>query len=154
MADIPLFDLTADGKFRLAYDSRQWILQQRVTRARLNGPRAGEPSYTGVGFIGHKKTDLWKVFERHGVVLTPEARRQFDALPESYPLFRNRVWSGETRDGFEYIGWVGVGSDIEGAAGPVEGVRQCDLAFPGQIPHGTVPGHCPDSLARAGTRQC
>ncbi len=54
MSDIPLFDLTADGKYRLAYDRRQWILHvcdrhgERIKvfgqgAARLFSPHPGNP---------------------------------------------------------------------------------------------------------------
>ncbi len=140
MADIPLFDLTSDGKFRLAYDRLQWILQRRVTQARRSGPRAGEPSYTGIWFVGRKKRTIAEAFEHWSIDLTPDAREQYDALPESYPLFRNQVWRSDGVGGYEHVGW-----HMPYAVAAVEGAAQRDLALSGQLPHGTASMRWADS---------
>ncbi len=88
MADVPLFDLTADGKFRLAYDSRQWVLQQRKRkpRARQFDGRAVQISgYEGVWFVGRNKRVMGEAV--YGLDLTPEARQRFDALPDTFDEF-------------------------------------------------------------------
>ena len=32
MADTPLFDLDAEGRFRLAFDANQWAIEQRGSK--------------------------------------------------------------------------------------------------------------------------
>ncbi len=123
MSNIPLFDLTADGKFRLAYDKLQWILQKRVLRGgRLKGVVDGKPGYRGLWFVGRKKTTLQEGFERWHVDLTPEARRRFYALPRTFDEFHDQVSRAD------------LGSPKSDAIKPVEGDAQCDLG-----PEGTLP---------------
>ncbi len=40
MADLPLFTLDAEARWRLAYDSQQWVVQRR-RRAPRRSERAG-----------------------------------------------------------------------------------------------------------------
>ena len=84
MPDRPLFDLDATGKWRLAHDKNQWIIQKRTARGCLKGTRNGEPSFRGVWFVGSKKATLSEGFQRHSVELTDEARAQFNALPATF----------------------------------------------------------------------
>ncbi len=44
MADIPLFTLDAEGRWRLAYDRQQWIIQRRKGPARPCGVVPGRDS--------------------------------------------------------------------------------------------------------------
>ncbi len=50
MADKPLFSLAAEGRWRLAYDSQQWVIQHRSGKARAAGLEA-RPS-RGSGWEG------------------------------------------------------------------------------------------------------
>ncbi len=88
MADKPLFNLDAEGRWRLAYDRQQWVLQRR-RRAPRRSERAGiaDSGWRGVSFIGGKKATLHRVLGEKGVVLTPEAVARLDALPERFTGF-------------------------------------------------------------------
>ena len=94
MADNPLFELDADGRWRLAHDSQQWVLQRakkRRTPRRQKPPSSGlerAPSsivdWRGVSFVGSEKRILRRVLREAGLVLTPEAQARLDALPEQF----------------------------------------------------------------------
>ncbi len=88
MADKPLFNLDAEGRWRLAYDSQQWVVQRR-RRAPRRSERAGisDSGWRGVSFIGSTKTTLRRVLGEKGVVLTPETVARLDALPEQFLNF-------------------------------------------------------------------
>ncbi len=85
MADKPLFSLDAEGRWRLAYDSQQWVIHRR-RRAPRRSERAGiaDSGWRGVSFIGSTKATLRRVLGEKGVVLTPEAQARLDALPEQF----------------------------------------------------------------------
>ena len=88
MADNPLFSLDAEGRWRLAYDSNQWIIQRRKGPARPCGVVPGRDSgWMAVSFIGGKKATLVRLFREKSVVLTAEAQSRFDALPEQFMDF-------------------------------------------------------------------
>ena len=88
MADNPLFNLDAEGRWRLAYDSNQWIVQRRKGPARPCGVVPGRDSgWMAVSFIGGKKATLVRLFREKSVVLTAEAQSRFDALPEQFMDF-------------------------------------------------------------------
>ncbi len=74
MADKPLFDLDAEGRWRLAYDRQQWIIQRRKGSARpSNRSGIAESGWRGVfPFVGGKKTTLARLFREKGISLTPE----------------------------------------------------------------------------------
>ena len=82
MADIPLFNLDADGRWRLAYDDLQWILQRRGGK-----PHARSSGFTGVSFIATKKQILMDVIREKAVALTPEATDCLDGLPDTFKEF-------------------------------------------------------------------
>ncbi len=85
MADTPLFNLDAEGRWRLAYDRQQWIIQRRKGLARPCGVVPGRDSgWMAVSFVGGKKTTLARLFREKGISPTPEARARFDALPEQF----------------------------------------------------------------------
>ncbi len=94
MADKPLFNLDAEGRWRLAYDSNQWVLQRakkRRTPRRQRPPSSAlerAPSsimdWRGVSFVGSEKRILRRVIREAGVVLAPEAQARLDALPEQF----------------------------------------------------------------------
>ena len=94
MADKPLFTLDAEGRWRLSYDSNQWVLQRakkRRTPRRQRPPLSAlerAPSsimdWRGVSFIAGEKRVLRRCIREAGVVLTPEARARLDALPETF----------------------------------------------------------------------
>ncbi len=107
MADSPLFDLTADGKYRLTYDSRQWVLERRKT-----APRDNDPGYRGVWFVGRKKHTLLEGFERSGVELTPGAQRRFDALPDTFDEFYAQVCREGVREDISDSVVAGEGSTL------------------------------------------
>ncbi len=87
MADKPLFNLDAEGRWRLAYDSQQWVVQRRSGKARAAGLEA-RPSrgsgWEGASFIGSEKRVLRRVLGEKGVVLTAEAQARLDVLPEQF----------------------------------------------------------------------
>ncbi len=85
MADKPLFNLDAEGRWRLSYDRQQWILQRRA-----GSPRPGEGSavrdtgWKAVSFVGSEKRVLRRVLREAGVVLAAETQARLDALPEQF----------------------------------------------------------------------
>ncbi len=90
MADKPLFNLDAKGRWRLAYDSNQWVIQRRTKKARVSHTEGGsirDSGWRGVSFVGGKKATLARVLGEKGVVLTAEAAARLDALPERFMDF-------------------------------------------------------------------
>ena len=88
MADRPLFNLDANGRWRLAYDRQQWIIQRRVGAARPSDSGAVLKSgWQAVSFVGGKKPTLHRLFREKGIDLTNEAQTRFDALPEKFMDF-------------------------------------------------------------------
>ena len=64
MADKPLFSLDAEGRWRLAYDSQQWVIQRRSGKARaagLEARRSRGSGWEGASFIGSEKRVLRRV---------------------------------------------------------------------------------------------
>ncbi len=88
MTDKPLFSLDAEGRWRLAYDRQQWVVQRR-RRAPRRSERAGiaDSGWRGVSFIGSTKATLARVLGEKGVILTAEAQARLDALPERFMAF-------------------------------------------------------------------
>ena len=87
MADNPLFTLDAEGRWRLAYDRQQWVIQRRTQKPRvrrLEGHAIADSGWRGVSFVGGKKTTLARLFREKGISPTPEAQARFDALPEQF----------------------------------------------------------------------
>ncbi len=87
MTDKPLFNLDAEGRWRLAYDSQQWVIQRRAQKPRvrrLEGHAIADSGWRGVAFIGGKKATLGRIFREKGIVLTAEAQIRLDALPERF----------------------------------------------------------------------
>ena len=88
MADKPLFTLDIEGRWRLAYDSNQWVIQRRKGSARpSNRSGIAESGWRGVSYVGGKKTTLDRLFREKGISLTPEAQARLDALPEQFLAF-------------------------------------------------------------------
>ncbi len=90
MADNRLFDLDAEGRWRLAYDSQQWVIQRRTQKPRvrrLEGHAIADSGWRGVSFVGGKKATLARLFREKGISLMPEAQARFDALPEQFMDF-------------------------------------------------------------------
>ncbi len=90
MADQPLFSLDIEGRWRLAYDSNQWIIQRRTQKPRvrrLEGHAIADSGWRGVSFVGGKKATLHRLFREKSISLTREAQARFDALPEQFMDF-------------------------------------------------------------------
>ena len=92
MTDEPLFNLDAEGRWRLAYDRQQWVVQRRRRAQkprvrRLEGHAIADSGWRGVAFIGGKKATLHRVLGEKGVVLTAEAQARHDALHERFTDF-------------------------------------------------------------------
>ncbi len=90
MADKPLFNLDAEGRWRLAYDSNQWVIQRRAQKPRvrrLEGHAIADSGWRGVSFVGGKKATLHRLFREKGISLTREAKSRLDALPEQFMDF-------------------------------------------------------------------
>ncbi len=88
MVDKPLFTLDAEGRWRLAYDSNQWVLQRRQQAARPgNSHGIRDSGWRGVSFVGGKKATLDRLFRERGVSLTAEAQARFDVLPKQFRDF-------------------------------------------------------------------
>ncbi len=90
MADKPLFNLDAEGRWRLAYDRQQWVIQHRTKKARVSHTEGGsirDSGWRGVSFVGGKKATLERLYREKGIVLTAEAAARLDALPERFTDF-------------------------------------------------------------------
>jgi len=88
MADKHLFNLDTEGRWRLAYDRQQWVLQRRVGSPRPGkGAAVRDTGWRGVSFVGGKKATLHRLFREKGVSLTAEAQSRLDALPEQFMDF-------------------------------------------------------------------
>jgi len=90
MADKSLFNLDTEDRWRLAYDSNQWVIQRRTQKPRvrrLEGHAIADTGWRGVSFVGGVKATLDRLFREKGVSLTPEAQVRFDALPEQFMDF-------------------------------------------------------------------
>ncbi len=57
MADKPLFNLDAEGRWRLAYDRNQWVLQKRAGSPGRNRYGIRESGWRGDSFVGGGKLD-------------------------------------------------------------------------------------------------
>ena len=87
MADKPLFNLDAEGRWRLAFDRQQWVVQRRVGKprpSRSGSAAVRDTGWKGISFIGSEKRILRRVIREAGVILTPEAQARLDALPEQF----------------------------------------------------------------------
>ncbi len=65
MTDKPLFSLDAKGRWRLAYDSQQWVIQRRQQNPsvrRLKGHGIRDSGWRGVSFVGGKKATLERLY--------------------------------------------------------------------------------------------
>ena len=89
MADILLFTLDADGRWRLAYDELQWILQKRGSK-----PGAKSSGFRGVSFIATNKRILLEVIQEKGIQLAPELIERLDALPDTFKEFASTLQQG------------------------------------------------------------
>ncbi len=90
MTDKPLFNLDAEGRWRLAYDRQQWVIQRRTGKPCRRGSDSAamrRTGWRGVSFIGGKKATPPRVLGEKGVVLTAEAQARLDALPERFMDF-------------------------------------------------------------------
>ncbi len=90
MADAPLFTLDAEGRWRLAHDRQQWVLQRRTKKPRvrhIEGRAVADSGWRGVAFIGSEKRILHRVLREKGVVLTAEAQACLETLPETFRDF-------------------------------------------------------------------
>ena len=80
-----LFPLDAAGRWRLAYDDLQWIVQCRRGPTRQNkGGHVRDSKWRGTDYIGSEKRVLHRCIRERGIVLTAEAQKQLDALPERF----------------------------------------------------------------------
>ncbi len=88
MADKPLFKLDTDGRWRLAYDRQQWIIQRRKGPPRPANVVPGRTSgWMAISFVGGKKATLERLYDEKGIFLTREAQARLDALPEQFQDF-------------------------------------------------------------------
>ncbi len=90
MADKPLFSLDAEGRWRLAFDRQQWVVQQRVGTPCQRGSDSAAMRRTGwmaVSLIGSEKRVLRRVLGEKGVILTAEAQARLDTLPDMFMDF-------------------------------------------------------------------
>ena len=91
MVDNPLFTLDTESRWRLAYDSNQWIVQRRAQKPRvrrLEGHAIADSGWRGgLSSFGGKKATLERLFREQGISLTPVAQARLDALPEQFLVF-------------------------------------------------------------------
>ena len=99
MADKSLFTLDANGRWRLAYDRQQWIIQRRKGPPRPSNVVPGRASgWMAVSYVGGKKATLDRLFREKGIVLTAEAQIRFDALPDQFLAFLAEIDSSRPYD--------------------------------------------------------
>ena len=122
MTDRVLFDLDAAGRWQLAYDGNQWIIEQRRgTRRKDAANRAGQEMWRGIMFIGGPKSGLWRSFRELEIMLTNDAIALVDALPDDF-----LTWQAQERQ--------------KEAAAPAEGGAQRDHGPEGaQVPESEEP---------------
>ncbi len=88
MADKPLFNLDADDRWRLAYDSNQWVLQRRVGSSGSNRSGIRESGWRGVFLRRRQEGDAGALISRKGHCPDRSAARaRFDALPDNFLAF-------------------------------------------------------------------
>ena len=90
MTDKPLFDLDTKGRWRLAYDRQQWVVQRCAGKACRRGSDSAamrRTGWRGVSFIGSTKATLRRVLGEKRVSLTAEAAARLDALSERFTDF-------------------------------------------------------------------
>ncbi len=90
MTDKPLFNLDTDGRWRLAYDRQQWVIQRRVGKplpGRSDSSAGATSGWQAVSFVGGTPTTLERLFRAKGIVLTPEAQSGLNGLPEQFLEF-------------------------------------------------------------------
>ncbi len=76
MADKSLFNLDTKGRWRLAYDRQQWMIQHRAGKSYRHGSDSAamrRTGWRGVSYVGGRKTTLERLFREKGIVLTTEA---------------------------------------------------------------------------------
>jgi hypothetical protein len=73
MADAPLFPL--NDRHRLAYDGNQWIIQRR--QGKIGAPKT---SWTGIAFVAHNKSTLWRLLREEEILIDTGGTRPFGAL--------------------------------------------------------------------------
>ncbi len=81
MADKPLFVLDTKARWRLAYDSQQWVVQRRTQKPRarrFKGHAITDSGWRAVSFVASTKRVLRRVLGEAGVILTPEAQARLD----------------------------------------------------------------------------
>ena len=81
MTDKPLFNLDADDRWRLAYDSQPWVIQRQAQNPcvrRFKSHVVRDSGWRGVSFVGGKKATLGRLYREKGIILTsarqPEPR--------------------------------------------------------------------------------
>ncbi len=87
MTDKPLFNLGAEGRWRLANDRQQWMIQRRAGKPCRRGSGSAamrRTGWRGVSFVGGRKATPGRLFREKGISLTPEAQARFDAPPEQF----------------------------------------------------------------------
>ena len=82
------FPLDAAGRWRLAHDAQQWIVQRKTQAARPgNSHGIRDSGWRGTDYIGSEKRILARCIRERGIALTAEARSRLDAMPEKFRDF-------------------------------------------------------------------
>ncbi len=125
--DHHLFWLDAEHEWDIACDRLQWILRKKAGKVTL-GKHTGEQRQKAVWFVGRKKATLLEPFTgdepRYQIQLTAEARVHLDALPDTFSLFHDKVYSSTGK----FQGWQPALSVVQS---PAEAAPQFDLAQTG-----------------------
>ncbi len=87
--DTPVFMLDEEGRFRLAADRLQWIIQRRRGVRRI-GPHKGEGVYIATRFCTTRDV-LLRDLRELGCELAPEARATIEAFPEMVKQWAERT---------------------------------------------------------------
>lgn len=77
------FHIDINDKWALGADSLQWILKKKVTSK-------GKVMWIGQSFHANEKIYLFRSMREKGVIATPEAMVELEALPASFREFKEK----------------------------------------------------------------
>ena len=121
MADVQF--LMLNGRWALAFDRLQWIVQHRRGKP-------GREQWRPVSFVATDRRVLQRVLCENGVELTPETQAALESLPGTFRGFLTVFH--------------------EGPMPPQKGVPERDVALTGNLTHLNRSRACGTPLSRAG----
>ncbi len=127
MADKPLFNLDTDGRWRLAYDRQQWVIQRRTQKPRvrrLEGHAIADTGWRGVPLRRRQEGDAGPLISREGHI--PDGRSASTIRRTARAIHGIHRGPGEVR---RPMGGGGMSitvhdGDLSGAATPTPAARR------------------------------